>query len=109
MEKNDCDTVAHTGYTPGRLIDTIKARLQLRNDAALSRYLEVGAPLISKMRSRRCGLSAGFLIRAHEACGLEIVEMRHLCGDRRKGIRIEKLRKNGAALAGPTGKTVFLS
>ena len=86
------DTMAINGYTPGRLIDTIKAKLQLRNDAALSRYLEVGAPLISKMRSRRCGLSAGFLIRAQEACGLEIAEMRRLCGDRRAKIRIEKIK-----------------
>lgn len=101
------DTVAITGYMPGRLIDTIKARLQLRNDAALSRYLEVGAPLISKMRSRRCGLSAGFLIRAHEACGLEIGEMRRLCGDRRKGFRIEKLRKDERAHTNASQKTVF--
>lgn len=85
------------GYAPGRLLDALKTRLRLRSDAELSRFLQVGAPLVSKMRGTRCGLSAGFLIRAQEACGLEIAVMRRLCGDRRKGIRIENRRRRGAA------------
>jgi len=96
MEHNVCSSSLDAGYAPGRLLDAIKARLKLKTDSDLSRYLEVGAPLVSKMRSSRCGLSAGFLIRAQEACGFEIAEMRRLCGDRRAKIRIEKLKKRDA-------------
>lgn len=98
MEHEVCSSLPEAGYEPGRLLDALKARLKLNTDSALSRYLEVGAPLVSKMRSSRCGLSAGFLIRAQEACGLEIGEMRRLCGDRRAKIRIEKLKKISALM-----------
>ena len=98
MENNNIRSVAGYEYKPGRLLDVICARLSLRNDAELSRFLEVGAPLLSKIRSSRCGVSAGFLIRAHEACGLEIAEMRRICGDRRQKSRFERARRGGAAL-----------
>ncbi|HWU12501.1 MAG TPA: cell cycle transcriptional regulator TrcR [Caulobacter sp.] len=36
-------------YDPNAMLDTILAKLQLRNDAALSRLLEIQAPVISKI------------------------------------------------------------
>jgi len=40
-------------YNPNRLLDTLIERLRLKNDAALSRALEVAPPVISKIRHGR--------------------------------------------------------
>ena len=37
-------------YDPNRLLDTLIRHLNLKNDAALSRALEVAPPVISKIR-----------------------------------------------------------
>lgn len=79
-------------YSPDRLLNTVREALQLKNDAALARKLEVPAPLISKIRSRRLPVGAGILIRIHEATGLEILDLRSLMGDRRSKLRIGKVR-----------------
>ena len=40
-------------YDPNNLLDTLIKQLHLKNDAALSRALEVAPPVISKIRHRR--------------------------------------------------------
>ncbi len=40
-------------YDPDRLLASLISRLSLKNDAALSRALEVSPPVISKIRHRR--------------------------------------------------------
>ena len=40
-------------YDPDRLLATLISKLSLKNDAALSRALEVSPPVISKIRHRR--------------------------------------------------------
>lgn len=55
-------------------------RLRLRNDAALSRALEVSPPVISKIRHKRSPLGASVLIRMHEVSGLSIRELHELMG-----------------------------
>lgn len=70
-------------YDPINLLDTLLKRMNLKNDAALSRALEVGAPVISKLRHRRLPVGASMLIRMHEVSGLSIRELRDLMGDRR--------------------------
>lgn len=79
-------------YSPDRLLNTVREALQLKNDAALARKLEVPAPPISKIRSRRLTVGAGILIRIHEVTGLEIFDLRSLMGDRRSKLRIGKVR-----------------
>lgn len=75
-------------YTPSRLIDSLQQRLHIRTDSELARFLGIGRPTISKIRASRCAVSAAFLIRAHEATGMDIAEMRRLYGDRRGKCRI---------------------
>jgi len=60
----------------------------LKNDAALSRALEVSPPVISKIRHRRLPVTASLLIRMHEVSELSIKELRLLMGDRRQKFRI---------------------
>jgi hypothetical protein len=75
-------------YDPDRLLDTLIYRLNLKNDASLSRALEVAPPMISKIRHRRFAVSASLLIRMHEVSQLSIKDLRALMGDRRAKYRI---------------------
>ncbi|MEN3366729.1 MAG: hypothetical protein V7606_4003 [Burkholderiales bacterium] len=75
-------------YDPNRLLNTLIARLNLKNDAALSRALEVAPPLISKIRHGRLPVGAALLIRMHEVSNISIKELRELMGDRRQKFRI---------------------
>lgn len=75
-------------YDPNRLLDSLIERLKLKNDAALSRALEVAPPVISKIRHRRLPVGASLLIRMHEVSDLSIRELRELMGDRRTKYRL---------------------
>lgn len=75
-------------YDPNRLLDSLIDRLKLKNDAALSRALEVAPPVISKIRHRRLPVGASLLIRMHEVSDLSIRELRELMGDRRTKYRL---------------------
>jgi len=79
---------AHPHYDPNNLLGSLIRKLNLKNDAALSRALEVAPPVISKIRHRRLPVGASLLIRMHEVCGLSIKELRELMGDRRGKFRI---------------------
>lgn len=75
-------------YDPNNLLDALIEKLSLKNDAALSRALEVAPPVISKIRHRRLPVGASLLIRMHEVSDLSIKELRVLMGDRRDKFRI---------------------
>ena len=75
-------------YDPNNLLDSLIERLNLKNDAALSRALEVAPPVISKIRHLRLPVGASLLIRMHEVSDLTIRELRTLMGDRREKVRI---------------------
>ncbi|HEY8099219.1 MAG TPA: hypothetical protein VIF82_00550 [Burkholderiaceae bacterium] len=75
-------------YDPNKLLDTLVDLLKLKNDAALSRTLEVAPPVISKIRHRKLPIGASMLIRMHEVSDLSIKELRDLMGDRRDKFRI---------------------
>lgn len=75
-------------YDPNNLLDSLIEKLNLKNDAALSRALEVAPPVISKIRHRRLPVGASLLIRMHEVSDLSIKDLRVLMGDRRDKFRI---------------------
>jgi hypothetical protein len=74
-------------YNPNALLDALIEKLQLKNDAALSRALEVAPPVISKIRHFKLPVGATLLIAAHELTGLPICDLRALMGDRREKFR----------------------
>ncbi|MBY0573518.1 MAG: hypothetical protein K2P84_07540 [Undibacterium sp.] len=75
-------------YNPNNLLDTLIKQLHLKNDAALSRALEVAPPVISKIRHHHLPVGASLLIRMHEISDLSIRDLRGLMGDRREKFRI---------------------
>ena len=77
-------------YDPNKLLDGLIERLNLKNDAALCRALDVGPPLISKIRHRRLSVGAALLIQMHDISSLSIKELRLLMGDRRNNYRFNE-------------------
>ena len=82
----------NNAFNPDRLLDALIERMNLKNDAALSRALEVAPPVISKIRHRRLPVGASILIRMHEVSGLSVRELRDLMGDRRQKFRISDMQ-----------------
>ncbi len=82
------ELIDQTTYDPNRLLDTLLEKMNLKNDAALSRMLEVAPPVISKIRHRRLPIGASLLIRMHETTGMSIRDLRDLMGDRRTKYRL---------------------
>jgi hypothetical protein len=81
-------------YNPNNLLDELISRLELKNDAALSRALEVAPPVISKIRHRKLPVGASLLIRMHEVSALPVSELRFLMGDRRGKYRLSNAQGN---------------
>jgi len=65
-------------YDPNAVLDAIIEKLQLKNDAALSRALEVAPPVISKIRHCTLPIGATILLRMHEVSDFSIRELRAL-------------------------------
>jgi hypothetical protein len=65
-------------YDPNRVLDALISKLQLKNDAALSRALEVAPPVISKIRHSTLPIGATILLRMHEISDYSIGELRSL-------------------------------
>lgn len=80
-------------YKPEILLDAIIVELGIRNDAALSRRLEVAPPVISKIRNKTLPIGATLLIRIHEETGWTIKEIRSKMGDNREKFRMPDVMK----------------
>jgi plasmid maintenance system antidote protein VapI len=80
------------GYDPDRLLDAMLEKLQLKNDAALCRALEVAPPVISKIRHRRLPVGASMLIRLHEVTDMPVAQLREILGDRRQKYRLSDVQ-----------------
>ena len=68
-------------YNPNNLLNELIERMELTNDAALSRALAVRPPVISKICHFRVPVTALMLIRMHEVTDISIKEVRTLMGD----------------------------
>ena len=71
---------AEATYDPNKVLDAIMEKLNLKNDAALSRALEVAPPVISKIRHRTLPIGATILLRMHEVSEFSIRELKSLMG-----------------------------
>ena len=68
-------------YNPGNLLDVLFKVVGARNDAQLARALEVSAPVICKIRSKKMPVPPSMLIRMHEVTKISISDLRKLAGD----------------------------
>jgi hypothetical protein len=77
-------------YQPHRLFDVIRHIRGLRSDTELAGFLQVGRPLISKVRRGYLPLSGGLLLRIHEVTAFDIGWLKAVAGDRRKLQRVSE-------------------
>jgi len=61
-----------------QLLDEVKQRYSIKNDAQLSRTLDVPPPTISKIRSGKINVSADMILRIHECLGMPVADIRAL-------------------------------
>ena len=67
-------------YDPNRLFDCLITIKKMRSDAALSRFLKVTPPVISKIRSGHVNISPNLLLKIHDAYNIPINELRAVLG-----------------------------
>jgi plasmid maintenance system antidote protein VapI len=60
----------------GNLFDELMRTQNLKNDAALSRALEVQPPVISKMRHGHLPVGDSMILRLHEKFGIAVKTIR---------------------------------
>ncbi|MES2832940.1 MAG: hypothetical protein V4695_13225 [Pseudomonadota bacterium] len=79
-------------YDPNQLLDTLITRLHLKNDAALSRVLDVARPILTSIRHGTLGVGVWLLQRMAEVSDLSITDLRQLMGDQRSRLRVVAAR-----------------
>lgn len=70
-------------YDPAPLLDALFRSLSVKHDAALAEALGVARSVVSRIRSRKVGVTADILIKMHDSSGLSIHDLRRLMGDDR--------------------------
>ena len=63
------------------LLDEAIRQLKLKNDAALARAMEMGPPIVSKIRSGQVRVGPATLIRLHEVTGWAVRTMKVALGE----------------------------
>lgn len=66
--------------TVAALLDYLLSSLGLKNDAALSRALDVAPPVISKLRSGKLPLGPAIIISMHEVSEMPIADIKARAG-----------------------------
>jgi plasmid maintenance system antidote protein VapI len=61
-----------------QLLDKVKELYSIKNDAQLSRTLDVPPPTISKIRSGKVSVNANMILRIHETLGMPVADIRAL-------------------------------
>jgi hypothetical protein len=89
--------MAQESYDPAFLLDTLLARMDLKEDIELARKLKMNERLLSKIRDRRLQISGSMLMLMQEATGISIGELRVMLRDRRRTSRMAGVLKPASA------------
>jgi len=61
---------------PNGLLDALTGKHNLKNDAALARFLKVAPPVLSKLRGYTLPVGDSFVLRCVEVAGMTLPEVR---------------------------------
>lgn len=64
------------------LFDTVMKQQNCKNDAALSRVLEVDPGSLSRMRNRKLKVGAVLILRIHKLTKISVEDIEKLIGDK---------------------------
>lgn len=59
-----------------KLLDDVSFEFKIKNDAHLSRELQVAPPVVSKIRNGTLPIGANMILRLHERFGLPVKKIR---------------------------------
>ena len=63
------------------LLDFLKKEYELKSDRALCEALGVTPPVISRIRARKCGVSAEIIIIIHKKTGMSIEDIENMINE----------------------------
>jgi hypothetical protein len=75
-------------YDPNKLLDRVAEKLEVKDDFALARTLELSHALLGKMRHGKQRIGATILLRMQEFSGISIGRLKQILGDRRARFRV---------------------
>lgn len=73
--------IEQKSYRNAKLLSEVINVTGLKNDAALSRALEVAPPVISKIRAGKLKIGATLVISIHEISGLSIAKITEILSE----------------------------
>jgi transcriptional regulator with XRE-family HTH domain len=80
-------TPTQDAYDPNKLLDELSADMQVEDDTALARALELSRPQIGQIRHGKLRIGATILLRMQEFSGIPIKKLKTLLGDKRSKYR----------------------
>jgi plasmid maintenance system antidote protein VapI len=84
------ESLAYETYDPNHLLDSVLDQLELADDEALARVMEVEPSVMAEIRRMTRSIEAPMLIRMHEMTGLSVARLRNILGDRRRNVRLDQ-------------------
>lgn len=76
MDKKPYAASADPAKSSTALIERIKVRMRLKNDAAVARYMEVAPAVVCKWHSGHLSFGAAHIIRLHEKTGWPVADIK---------------------------------
>ncbi len=73
-----------SSYSPDHFLNRLLRTMNLKNDAALARTLEVTPAIVSRIRNKKAPISANLLLMIHDVSDIAIPELRRMMGDSRR-------------------------
>lgn len=61
------------------LLDRIKSEFELKNDAAISRFLDLTPPFVSRLRSGKHKITPAVILQIYDKTGWSIEKIRECC------------------------------
>ena len=65
-----------------KLLDAVIAKLNLKNDAQLSRALEIGPDRVSNIRHNKSNVGSALVIRIHKLTKISVEDIEAMIGDK---------------------------
>ena len=60
------------------ILDVLKEKYDLKNDAAIAKALEIAPPIVSRIRNGKSNVSAEIILKIHETFGMPVSDIKAL-------------------------------
>ncbi len=60
------------------ILDVLKEKYDLKNDAAIAKALDIAPPIVSRIRNGKSNVSAEIILKIHETFGMPVADIKAL-------------------------------